>query len=80
MHNSVAYIIAMLAFCGIATAVLAWSLLSGLRAGRLSLRFGGMVRRREQPVGFWLLAGAMTMLLTASCIGLGAFAVDLAFR
>jgi len=35
-------------------ALVAWPLVSGSRSGRLRLRGGGTVTRRQQPVLFWI--------------------------
>lgn len=78
--NTVAYNIYLLVTGGAVVAVMVWLLHSGLRTGVLPIRFGAVVRRREQPIGFWLMATLMVALLIGCCVGLAYAAVDLAFR
>lgn len=75
--NSVGYNIFVLVFCGGATAVLVWSLVNGLKTGRIPLRYGGWAVRAKQPVGFWFMVCLMGGLLMLSSMGLVATAFDL---
>lgn len=61
-------------------AIMVWVLRDGLRTGKLPLRFGGIVRRREQPVAFWLTAALIVTFLALCAFGMGAAAIDLANR
>ncbi|RYE07995.1 MAG: hypothetical protein EOP22_15435 [Hyphomicrobiales bacterium] len=75
--NPVGYNIFVLVFCGAATAVLAWSLVDGLKTGKIALRYGGWATRAKQPVGFWFTVCVMSGLLALCCLGLVATVFDL---
>jgi hypothetical protein len=78
--NTVAYDIYLLVTGGAVAAVMVWTLHSGLRTGVLPIRFGAVVRRREQPLGFWFTVTLMVALLIGCCVGIAYAAMDLTYR
>jgi hypothetical protein len=80
MHNTVAFDVVMLVVGALVITLMAWVLLDGLRRGRLPLKYGPDVVRRRQPIGYWMAAALMTIILVLTTFGYGTLVVDLIVR
>ncbi|MEQ1770754.1 MAG: hypothetical protein ABL879_13035 [Devosia sp.] len=62
---------------GVAGGLIVWTLVDGLKTGKLPLKYGGMVHRSRQPLGFWFVTVVSMALLAVVGFGIGAAVLDL---
>lgn len=69
MHNTVGIDIYTIVTGVALTGLLGWFVFDSIKRGRMSMKYGGMLYRKKQPIGFWAmvcLSSAFTVLALSS--------------